>query len=313
MKNRSTQPPFSVIRLDRLARQACLLVAILVLGWTPRSFGLDRVDFYFVSLANTYTGMHAKESRMAMQSIMQKIFTPKYPEIRLHLDFLAKDTGLVDALTSKQYDVIATTGLDYMSLRRHVRLRPLAILSKTDQPTDTYMLITRKDKTLKSVAALPSRTLIIEAGGGGDFAKCWLDDVLEDRGLPRHQKFFNIVRTGDKPSRTLLPVFFGQADACVVSESALSVMVELNPQLEDQLVVEERSAGYISILISATERLEDWARDIVMEETERMHSSPEGRQILTIMQMKRFFPFKPEYLDATERIYKDHQRIGGGG
>jgi ABC-type phosphate/phosphonate transport system substrate-binding protein len=313
MKNRSTLPPCSALRLDRLARQACLLAAILVLVWASRSFGLDRVDFYFASLDNTYTGMHIKESRMAMLSIMQKIFTPKYPEIRLHLDFLAKDGGLADAISSKQYDVIATTGLDYLSLRRHIRLRPLAILSKTDQPTDTYLLITRKNRTLKTVAAQQSRSLIIDAGGGGDFAKYWLDTVLAARGLPQHRVFFDIVRTGDKPSRTLLPVFFGQADACVVSESALSVMIELNPQLDRQLVVEERSAGYVSILICATERLEDWARDIVMEETERMHSTPDGRQILTIMQMKRFFPFQPEYLDATERIYQEHQRIGGGG
>jgi ABC-type phosphate/phosphonate transport system substrate-binding protein len=313
MNNRLSQPQHNALRIDRIFRLNCLLAVFLICGWAPISFGLERKDFYFASLADTYTGMHAKESRMAMLSIMQKIFTPKYPEIRLHLDFLANDSGLADVISGKQYDVIATTGLGYLSLRRHIRLRPLAILSKTDQPTDAYLLITRKGKTLKAVAALPSRSLIIEAGGGGDFAKCWLDDVLEDRGLPQHQKLFNIVRTGDKPSRTLLPVFFGQADACVVSESALSVMIELNPQLEDQLVVEERSAGYISILISATERLEDWARDIVMEETERMHSTPEGRQILTIMQMKRFFPFKPEYLEATERIYKDHQGIGGGG
>jgi phosphonate transport system substrate-binding protein len=245
---------------------------------------------------------------------MQKIFTHKYPQIRLHLDFLVKDSGLVDALANKQYDVIATTGLDYLSLRERFHLRPLAILSKTDEPTDTFMLITRKNKTLRTLAGLPNRTLIIEAGGGGgEIAKLWLDTVLKARGLPPHQKFFNVLRTGDKPSRTLLPVFFGQADACVVSESSLAVMSELNPQLEEQLVVEERSAGYICILISATDRLEDWARDIVMEETMRMHTIADGQQILTIMQMKRFFPFKPKYLEATERIYRRQQRTGGGG
>lgn len=312
MKNRLSQQHCSA-RMDRFARCACLFAAILVFGWIPQSFGLDRMDFYFASLDNTYTGMHAKESRMAMQGIMQKIFTHKYPEMRLHLDFLVRDIGLFDAITNKQYDVIATTGLDYLTLSKRIHLRPLAILSKTDQPTDTFMLVTRKNKTMKTLAGLPKRTLIIEAGGGGDVAKLWLNTVLEARGLPPHQKFFDVLRTGDKPSRTLLPVFFGQAEACVVSEIAFTVMSELNPQLKEQLVVEERSAGYISILISATERLEDWARDIVMEETTRMHTNPDGQQILTIMQMKRFFPFKPEYLQATERIYRNHQQTGGGG
>lgn len=315
MNNPLVQKHCSAMSLNRLNHRwyAYLIASILVFVWAPRSVGLDRVDFYFASIENTDTGMHAKESRMAMKTIMQKIFAHKYPEIRLHLDFLARDPGLVDTILAKKYDVIATTGLDYLELREQLHLRPLAILSKTDQPTDAFMLITRKNKTLETLEGLPARSLIVEAGGGGDIAKLWMDTVLQAHGLPRHQVFFNILRTGDKPSRTLLPVFFGQADACIVSENALAVMSELNPQLEEQLVVEERSAGYISILISATDRLEDWARDIVMEETGRMHTSPDGQQILTIIQMKRFFPFKPEYLEATERIYRHNGRSGGGG
>ena len=293
--------------------QVCLIGMVLIFGWAPRSVALDRNDFYFASLENTYTAMHPKESRLAMQSIIQKIFAHKYPQIRLHLDFLPKNAGLVQTLANKPYDVIATTGLDYLQLRGRVHLRPLAILSKTDQPTDAYLLMTRKDKTLKTLSALSDRRLIVEAGGGGEIAKLWLDTVLAAHGLPRYQSFFTTLRTGDKPSRTLLPVFFGQADACVVSENALAVMNELNPQIEQQLVVRERSPGYVSMLLCATDHLEDWARDIVMKETERMHTYAEGQQILTIMQMKRFFPFKPKYLEATERIYRRQQRTGGGG
>ena len=289
-----------------------LIGLVLIFGWAPRAVALDRNDFYFASLENTYTAMHPRESRLAMQGIIQKIFAHKYPEIRLHLDFLPKTTGLVQTIANKPYDVIATTGLDYLQLRGSVHLRPLAILSKTDQPTDAYLLVTRKNKTFQALQALSDRRLILEAGGGGEIAKLWLDTVLAAHGLPRYQLFFTTLRMGDKPSRTLLPVFFGQADACVVSENALAVMNELNPQIEQQLVVRERSPGYVSMLLCATDHLEDWARDIVMKETERMHTYAEGQQILTIMQMKRFFDFKPEYLEATERLFQSRRQSGGG-
>jgi ABC-type phosphate/phosphonate transport system substrate-binding protein len=290
-----------------------LLAAVLVFGWTPLSAGLERNDFYFASLGNTYTAMHAKESRIAMQAILQKIFVPTHPDMRLNLDFLAQEAGLEDAFMNKPYDVIASTGLDYLRLQERFHLRPLAILSKTDRPTDAYVLVTRKDKTVKALARLQDRRLMVEAGGSGEIACLWLDTVLKARGLPPHQIFFNSQRTGDKPSRILLPVFFGQADACVVTESAFDVINELNPQIEKQLVILERSPGYISMLISATDRLEDWARDMVLEETERMHTYPEGRQILTIMQMKQFFTFKPEYLKATETLFNSHLKQTGGG
>jgi len=290
----------------------CLYAGILVFGWRPYAVGLDRVDFYFASLENTYTGMNAKESRMVIQSIIQKIFVHKYPEIRLNLDFLAKDAGLIDTLVNKPYDVIATTGLDYLALKERIHLQPLVILSRTYKPTDTFLLVTRKNNTLKTLTGLPERTLIVEAGGE-DLAKLWLDIIFEAHGLPPHHVFFNILHIGAKPIRTVLPVFFGQVDACVVSESALMMINELNPQIKEQLVIRERSAGYINMLLCATDRLEDWARDIVIEETERMHTSPEGQQILTMMKMKRFFPFKPEHLQATEWIYqRSHRRARGG-
>jgi ABC-type phosphate/phosphonate transport system substrate-binding protein len=314
MNRPSAKKHCSAVPLDRLKHrwETWLFAAILIFVWTPRSYGLDRVDFYFATIENTATGMHAKESRLALLTIMQKIFSPKYPEMRLHLDFLARDAGLADTIVTKQYDVIATTGLDYLELMKQVHLRPLAILSKTDQPVGAFMLITDKNKTLDALKKIPERTLIIEAGGGGDIAKLWIDTLLQARGLPKHNLFFDILRTGDKPSRTLLPVFFGQADACVVSEDAFEVMNELNPQLKERLAVRLRSPGFINLLISATDRLEDWARDIVIEETARMNTSPDGQQILTTIQMKRFFPFKPEYLEATERIYQSQRRSGGG-
>jgi ABC-type phosphate/phosphonate transport system substrate-binding protein len=165
------------------------------------------------------------------------------------------------------------------------------------------LFVTRKNNTLETLAQLSERTLIVEAGGS-DMAKLWLDAILKTYSLPRHQVFFNILHIGNKPSRTILPVFFRQADACVVSESALTMLGELNPQIKKELVVRKRSAGYVNMLLCATHRLEDWAHDIVLEETKRMHTNPAGQQILTMMQMKRFFPFKPKYLYATERLYQ---------
>jgi ABC-type phosphate/phosphonate transport system substrate-binding protein len=313
MNRQSAKKLRSAVPLGRLKHrwEIWLFAAILVFAWTPRSFGLDRADFYFATIENTATGMHAKESRLALLTIMQKIFSDRYPEVRLHLDFLARDAGLADTILTKKYDVIATTGLDYLELTKQVHLQPLAILSRTDQPVGAFMLITDKNESLDTLKKLPERTLIVEAGGGGDIAKLWMDSILQARGLPKHNLFFDILRIGDKPSRTLLPVFFGQADACVVSEDAFEVMNELNPQLKERLVVQQRSPGFINLLISATDQLEDWARDIVIEETARMNTSPDGKQILTIIQMKRFFPFKPEYLEATERIYQIQGRSGG--
>lgn len=283
-----------------------LILVLFMTGLSLRPADARRAEFRIASLANTYMGMHAKESRLALQMIMQKILNDKHPEFRLKLDFLLVGNGLVDTLRSTPYDLLALSIIDYFKLRDQINLHPLSILSRVDSPTEPFLLITLKGKNLKRLATQQNRTLLVEFGGSGEVARLWLDAILKTHQLPAHQEFFTTVRTADKPSRLVLPVFFGQADACVVAQSAYSLLAELNPQIKENLTVLAQSEGHIDLLICATDQLEAWAREIVLEQTQTMHTSLSGQQTLTILQRKRFFTFRPEYLKATEELYQQH-------
>ena len=138
----------------------------------------------------------------------------------------------------------------------------------------------------------------------------WLSTILMARGLPPTNVFFTNVRHV-KSSRVVLPLFFGQADACVVSESTFAVMAELNPQVKRKINIVKRSPGFINLLICGTKNLNAEDRQRVIDELTTLNDDPDGQQALTIIQMKRFFRYKPDYLSATQALYISHNRLLG--
>jgi hypothetical protein len=170
------------------------------------------------------------------------------------------------------------------------------------------VLVTQRGETLKTLAKRDSRILILDVGRSGENAKLWLDTVLLGAGLGPSHQFFTELRRSQKPSRSILPVFFGQVTACVVQESALKVMNELNPQIGRQVKILKRSENLVNLLLCATA----WAdrRDVDMIVTEGIDAfnDPKSRQALTMVQMNRFYLFQPDYLAATADLYARHQR-----
>lgn len=287
-----------------------LVILLLVFPWPVDA--ASKTEFRFANLPNTYMGNHIKESRLAMQMILKKAFNQKHPELKLKLDFLPDNDRLLQTIRTSDYDVLTMTGFDYFELKEEIGLTPLAILSRCEHPTESFLLITRKDQNWKSIMGKLRRILLIEYSTGDAIPKTWLNEILFQQGLSGYNEVFTTVRSVDKPSRAILPVFFGQADMGIVSQTALDLMTELNPQIKDSLVILRRSPGFVNLLVCGTDRLEEWARDIVIEEATSMHTYPVGQQALTIIQMNRFIRFQPEYLKDTEALFYNSRRTRQG-
>jgi ABC-type phosphate/phosphonate transport system substrate-binding protein len=284
-------------------QKACWLFTILLLASPWPADAASKKEFRFANLPNTYMGGHIKESRLAMQMILKKAFNQKHPELKLKLDFLPDNDRLLQTIRTTGYDVLTMTGFDYLELKDEIGLTPLAIMSRCEQPTESFLLITRPDRNWKSIMGKPRRILLIEDSTGDAIPKTWLNEILIEQGLPGYGEVFTTVRSVDKPSRAILPVFFGQADMGIVSRTALDLMAELNPQIKDRLVILRQSPGFVNLLVCGTDRLAEWAKEIIIEEATSMHTYPVGQQALTIIQMNRFIRFQPEHLKATETLF----------
>ncbi len=122
----------------------------------------------------------------------------------------------------------------------------VVIISPANAVKGSVFLITVAIRPCQSLGDLKNGNLFIhDEKPGNGVPQMWLDTFLVKQGLTRSKYFFTNIKEVDKVSQAVLPVFFKQADACLVSRSGFETMVELNPQIGEQLAIQATSPGFI--------------------------------------------------------------------
>ena len=148
----------------------------------------------------------------------------------------------------------------------------------------------------------------METGENSLLISLWLETLLMKEGFPGPETFISNFKMVKKASQALLPVFFKQADACAVSQGAFETMKELNPQVGRELVALAQSPGYPQGVVCMRKGLAEKYRPFV-EEMYTLHNQSQGKQILTLMRIKRLLPFQATYLETTEALLAENQAL----
>jgi len=149
--------------------------------------------------------------------------------------------AIAEALRLKQVDLVSLTTEQFLAVEDSGLVGPLLMSSVKEQLTEQYVLLTRQESPIRTVEDLRGRRLIISSDIRASLARIWLEVLCREHGLgPADTALARILPVG-KVSLVVLPVFFGQADACVVTRNGFDVMGELNPQVQKQLRVVAQS------------------------------------------------------------------------
>ena len=264
-------------------------------------------EIRLATLQDLYPSVNHHDARMALELIMQKTIVQKSYAYSVQMHFIDPSTdNVVDNLQKGGYHFVTLSGLDYFAYRDTLHLDPILIPTKTDQPTETLVLLVRKDQTLSDIAQKPERTLLIENGRSGDLSQLWLDSQLSVGGFPQSENLFTKIRRVKKPGRAVIPVFFDQADACIVTQNAFDILNDLNPQISRQLKVQFRSKGLVRMMICATQKPAPKDIETFVKESVNIEHNPDTQQAMTIIQMKRFLQVHPDDLEATQNLVLNH-------
>jgi len=138
-------------------------------------------------------------------------------------------------------------------------------------------------------------------------AKIFLEtEVLEqyNRSL---QQVFSKINYSNKSQRMVLDLFFDKTDIAIVYESALNVILELNPQLEKRIKIlkkfpiKGRNFGYFHRNFVYQKKLHEGLK--------MFNEQPRGKQILQVFHTSTVAICKVSYLDRLDDLYNKHLQL----
>jgi phosphonate transport system substrate-binding protein len=165
---------------------------------------------------------------------------------------------------------------------------------------DGYVLLARRDRRL-SLPDLRGKRVLLLRTVGACLARPWMASVLRESGLGTLESHFSAAEDVDKASAAILPVFFGQTDACVVDVSSFQVMKELNPQIGNVLDVCRSSPPYLETVVCVHRDYRGPRKDL-LEGLAELHRETAGKQILMTFKIDHLVPFEDRALDSVRRL-----------
>jgi ABC-type phosphate/phosphonate transport system substrate-binding protein len=205
----------------------------------------------------------------------------------------------VESVRKQEVDFVAMSFLDYLKIRPKVDLEPILVGTKSGQVGEKYALVIHRSAPWTEVKQLRNKKLLVqESNGSSAISLLWLDNVLYQQRLPESARFFQPLRMVDKPSQAVLPIFFQQADVCLLPRWAYDTMVELNPQVgsETKILVTSpilpKGALFMRKGVSAR-------KQAIVEDSIRMVETEKSKQLLTLFNSERFTKYQPQFLQTV--------------
>ena len=261
-------------------------------------FGYSAALFSDLSLADAQTALTLwtrELARMAGYELPTKLIV--YEDLQ----------AFVSAIQAGQVDFIALNSLDYLKIRDQVPMELALLGEKGGKPGEEQVLLVHRDSDIREIRQLRGKRLTLLRGGSGSIASVWLDTILAKHGLPPGGTFFGTTREVVKAQQVILPVFFRQADACLVSRNAFLTAAELNPQIGKDLVVLESSPIFPIAVTCFRTSLSRAMKEEFLRMSFRMIDSPSGRQILTLFKVDSILRSPTAALDGLTALVREYE------
>ncbi|MCU7812492.1 MAG: phosphate/phosphite/phosphonate ABC transporter substrate-binding protein [Candidatus Thiodiazotropha sp. (ex Notomyrtea botanica)] len=182
------------------------------------------------------------------------VFTLVFNEViknsneRFKLKIVATDQDLATNLISGQLDAIFTNTLHYLKLEEFLNPTACYVVQHGPELKSHYYLLVRRDSGIEHLSQLKNKKISIPYGHA--VGQRFLDVELLKDNLPVSEIFFSDIRKTRESNSSVINLFFGKVDAALITDFSFKVASELNPQIEKELSVIERSGPFVYQIVA---------------------------------------------------------------
>ncbi len=142
-----------------------------------------------------------------------------------------------------------------------------------------------------------------------EVGRLFLNTLLLENGLSEIKQHFAVIMEKRIFSQVILAVFFGQADAGIVTDFSFDTIAELNPQIRNRLKIIAASPPVVHAVSILRKDIDDETKKTVMDLISRLDESAEGQQVLTLFKIDRMVPIYESDLSSMVELYSRYARL----
>ena len=252
------------------------------------------------------TSLDTGDTKIVLNNIIETGF---FGRVRHESSVFENTEEMMEAVKQGAVDVFAMTTLPYFQ-NSETEMEPGLVLFKNGSSTVSYVLLANTEKSKgKSLADFRGARISTVENGVMDLTLCWLDVELSEGGLPLHGDFFRELTVHEKVNKAAMPVYFGKADLCLITESHWRVLSLLNPQMKTRLRVVAKSPGLLEGLLLFRKGIDPAVRAEAEKALLDLRNSEKGAQVMRLGKIDKIVRFDPQDLVASKAVYEKALRL----
>ena len=268
---------------------------------------VDAVRFAFS--AEMFTDVNENDAKASVKAWAQAFSRERHVPMSADPIILSGLDELKKSLRSGAIDGAAVPTQEYLDLEPGLRGTNLFLSSNGGRFTEEYLLLVRADSGIADLGGLRGRNVILFDNARASLAPLWLDAIFLQAGLGTATNFFGQMLAESKLVKVVLPVFFRQQDACVVTRRGFAIMCEMNPQVQAQLRVLATSPELVPSVGFLRVGFDSPLRDNMMYALRGLEQSVSGTQVLTLFQIDQLQEAPASLLNTAQDLVATHQRL----
>lgn len=250
----------------------------------PASPEVARKPFSFAFSQRMFSDVNENDAQASVRAWALALSKERSIHLEAKPIIIPGATQLNAALREGTVDGAAILTTEFLDLD-HSRVDPELFISIIDGRIDEeYLLLVRGPSAYRTAVDLKGRELGLHANPRTSLAPAWLARLLEGLGAPPPERHFSRVISAPRIAKVLLPVFFGQRDACVVTRKGFETMCDMNPQVRTQLRILATSPPVVPAIGLFRAGLPPEQRAEMIRAMRNLEDSASGRQVLTLFQ-----------------------------
>jgi ABC-type phosphate/phosphonate transport system substrate-binding protein len=280
---------------------ACLTFGSLAEGWAQQlQKGVLTVGY----IESQVCGVNKRDAEAVFKTLARTLGVRNGYDLSVSVYSFETAEQLVSAMNDKTIQILIMDSWNFVKVNKNIPVEPLLVPADSSEVMKRYLLVA-KDTKIKTLADFRGKSVNLITGPNCILATHWLDSLLLAAGKKKSASFFGSLEYCDDPLATVLPVFFGRRDGALIDDSKFQLLAELNPQLK-RLNVVVNSEPFLNGVICFSERGWNSAqeRNEMRKTLLELQDTPAGQQILTLFKAGHLIPFKEEYLQTVQKLYR---------